>query len=346
MQALSALFAAELTRKTPLIPSGIESENMEQGMGPLKSVDSPKQILQLCSIPLKIDLDRYKNAHSADNPSSNYRAAYLFSTLANTIPALGASFNPSPNLVTEAWDNIIHSANSTVGYTQRMLTQAKEKFKSSARSGMGGFPQNWYPVDANPSNWYEIIQYESNLIQLDIDLQTKESGRSDFIVMNEQAPLSWKVSNEHHESTPLTMSSATQMKKIQLSVLRIDFIRPWLMFELLNLQNWEIEGIDKSYYSSGNLYQNKGIFPLLPQSMLIGTKVSVEGDFSPRDLSLFAQQRETGKDLSLGPFLFGAGQEAPSVVPSKGKTIVSSTIKQVVGYISQLIPLSPGLPVG
>jgi hypothetical protein len=341
MQNLSTLFATQLAKKT-------SKEFSLKQMGRLSSgsADSPKSILQLNSIPLKIDINKYKNAHSADNPTGDYKAAYLFTILANTIPELSAYYNNSPYLITDIWDNIINSANSNVSYTKSLLNKAREKFNNSALSGMGGIPENWYPVYANPSNWYDIVQDDSQLIKLELDLQSDETDSSSIIVINDSDKLKWKATNSNNETSHLNIDSDKKIKKIYLSVLRVDFIRPWFGFEILDLQNWEIEGLNQCYYSNGKLDQNKGIFPLLTQSILIGTKVSMESAFSPKDISLLTNHNKSGNEISFGPFLFNTPDQNVNINQTEGKTTISSNIKQVVGYLSHLIPVSPALPAG
>lgn len=348
MKNLNILFASELSKKITLDPieglvdngKKFKRSAVESTVG---SIIIPQTILQLNTIPLKIDINKYKNAHSADNPTGDYKAAYLFSVLANTIPELSACYNNSPYLVTDTWDSIIHSANSNVFYTQRLLEKSKEKFKSSSLSGMGGIPDNWYPVYANPSNWYDIIQDESKLIKIVLDLQSGESDMSNFIVMNDNTPLTWKVINRKNEIRTLNMSPDSQIKKIHLKVLKIDFMRPWFNFEVLDQQNWEIKGLKKGYYSNGNLYENKGIFPLLTQSVLIGTEVSLKVDFSQRDINKILENIELGENLSIGPFLMNSDGKEFTIDQGKGEMMMSSNIKQIIGYLSRLVPISPGL---
>lgn len=300
--------------------------------------------MQLNSIPLKIDINVYKNAHSDANPTGDYKATYLFTELANTIPELTAYYNNSPYLLTDVWDNIINSANSNITYTQQLINNAKEKFNASSMSGMGGIPGNWYPVSANPFNWYDIILDDSNLIQMELDLQSDASNNNSFIVINKSAPLTYTFTNQKNETSQFNLNSNTTIKKIYLSVLRVDFIRPWLDFEILNQQNWKIEGLNKYYFSNGNLDSNKGIFPLLTQSILIGTKVSLEGDFSQKDISEITNHQKIGNSVSLGPFLLNSNNENVIIEQKQENTIISSNIKQVVGYLSRLIPMSPALP--
>lgn len=334
MQNLTSLFAAALSEK----------EAIPKKESALKRGDSHSTILQLNSIPLKIDLDKYKNAHSADNPTGDYKAAYLFTVLANTIPELDRYFNNSSYLVTDIWENILDYADSNVLYTNHLLNRAKEKFTSSAMSGMGGIPEHWYPVYANPSNWYDIVQDESALIKMELDLQNAKTDTGSFIVIDEGTPLTWKAKNRKKETISLNIHPDTVIKKIQLTVLRVDFIRPWFDFEILNQQNWEITGLDKCYYSNGKLTLNHGIFPLLTQSILLGTKISIEGNFSKNDIRAMTEHKRKGSEVSLGPFLLNANSQKVNIDQKEGGTILTSNIKQVVGYISRLTPISPGLP--
>jgi hypothetical protein len=139
------------------------------------------------------------------------------------------------------------------------------------------------------------------------------------------------------------MSKSTAIRKINLHILRVDLIRPWLNFEVFNLQNWKIQGIKAGYYSSGSTDKNNGMFPLLTQTVLIGTKISVEGNFSQKDIRIVTEHKEAGNDISFGSFLLNTISNVIEVFQTEGGTKLNSNIHQVVGYISKVVPMSPSL---
>jgi hypothetical protein len=346
MKNLSQLFATELSKKTEITSSfdKMNEGNVLAKRSSLRSarvVQSPQSILQLNSVPLKIDINKFKNPHSPDNPTGDYKAAYRLSVLANTISTLTPFFNNSFNLVSDIWGNIINSAESDAPYTKKVINKAKEKFTLAAMASMAGFPDNWYPVYTNPFNWYDVIMDDSNLIKMELDINSGETDNNNFIVLDKNTPVIWKVNNQENE---LNLKPKKTIKKIYLSLLRVDIIRSWFEFELLNLQNWKIDGLKQGYYSNGNLDLNSGIFPLITQSMLIGTQISVEGDFSENDIREIKDCTDAGKDISVGSFLLNTNGQNAVFNSKEGNTTMTSNIMQIVGYLSRLVPMAPSLP--
>jgi hypothetical protein len=225
--------------------------------------------------------------------------------------------------VKNIWGNILYSAVSEEPYVMNVLEQAKNNFKTSAMKGMGGVPEDWYLVNTRPVNWYDLIKDKSSLIRIEIDIS------------NQEYPLFWNIDN----SRQVRLDPSTALKKVYADVLVVNFLRSWLNFEVFQL-NWEIKGVDQGYYSSGNLEENEGVFPLLTQSMLVGSLVTIEGEFGPRDLDFLSDQKTTRK-LSLGPFSLEAENNKPEIRLEKNLASVSSSVTQIIGYISRLVPRCP-----
>ncbi len=203
----------------------------------------------------------------------------------------------------------------------KLLSESQNNFKSASMKGMGGFPEDWYLVNAKPSNWYELVQNKSNLIQIEL------SSFNDI-------SLYWNI----NDSSQILLNPKTILDKIYADVVLVDFIRPWLNFEIFQL-NWKITGIKKGYYSTGNLSDNNdGILPLITKSMLVGTNISIEGKFAAEDINILSAQK-TNENLSLGPFSIKADS---LIAKNEGNNAsISSNTTQIIGYISQLIPLCP-----
>jgi|GEM_PF-5499718 len=72
--------------------------------------------------------------------------------------------------------------------------------------------------------------------------------------------------------------------------------------------------------------------------MLMGTQITFKGNFNKNDIDAILKH-QSDKSLSIGPFLLNT--ETQNVVV-KEKNILTSNARQIIGYISQLVPLSPG----
>jgi hypothetical protein len=362
MKDLSALFAAELSKKTegkanyPIEKTirqiekptyrgirkltGFENRGLVT-LTQMPTPPKPETILQLNSTPFAIDVNQYRNPHSADNPTGDYKAAYRLTRLADPIPELSTYYSSSLQSAENIWGNIVNYATSQSAYTKNLLNEAQLKYNTSKMVGMGGFIDDWFPVYAIPSNWFDIVGDEKNLMRMEIDMINGDTYNDDFLIVNGGKAISLNIISKGKGQSQINLNPNTTIKKIFVDVLRVDFIRPWLNFEILNLRNWKIDGLEREYYSNGNLDENNGIFPLVTKSMLIGAKISFEGDFDPHDINLLSKQTAKRNNLSIGPFLLNTSEQCLDINNTKQNTIITSSIKQIIGYISQLIPESP-----
>lgn len=317
MEELYSLFASELTRKLPALNA---AGTAPQTRG-LSGNQSSRAKLQLNRFPVVIDLDNYRNSHSSDNPTGDYRAAYRLYELSDEASQL-TTFFEGAHSVSSVWNAIINSAVTDNEYVRNLLRQAKDSFRLSRMYGMGGVPEDWYQVNAQPSNWYDLVLDPNNLTRIEIDSHSME-----FV-------LCWDMDKDKHE----LLDPDSSVSRICMDVLNVEFIRPWLCRELLEAE-WGISGIKRGYFSSGNMRYNDGVLPLIPQSMLVGTNLSVEGNFSEKDLAVLTN-RSIGK-LSIGPFAVSTGNAPVEIEQEQTQSRISSKTMQVVGYTSYGVPLCP-----
>lgn len=359
MKNLSSLFASELIKKgvhkaddditTQLKKVNDRAKSYMKSMGndntesvTVEKASIPQTLLQLSTIPKAINLELYKNPHSSDNPLGDYKSAYRFSMLANPIPLVTSYYDESLNRVDKIWGSLIYGATSTTPYTQYLLEQAQNTFNTSGLSGMGGIPETWYPVYAEPSDWYTLVEDENNMVDLEIDMSQAGETGDGFITLNSNDSFSLRCTDNNDKVTEnKALHSDTNIKSIKLKVLRVDFVRPWIDFQIFNQKTWKIEGLQKDYFSNGTVNENKGVFPLITSSMLVGTKVVIEGDFESSDVDMINNSQ--GANLSIGPFLLNDSKTTAEVNSQSEKTIVTSTVKQIVGYLSKIIPEAPSL---
>lgn len=358
MKDFLSLFASELAKKQKKtikkITKHTKVKERNKSSGVLQTVspsiqddndttttvkEVPKTLLQLNAIPQIISIDQYKNAHSSDNPSGDYKAAYRLSLLANSIPFLEPNFNTSGNQVSSIYGNLIESATSDSVYTQNILFDAQSNFKSSSLSGMGGVPEDWFPVNAIPSNWYDLLKDDDNLIDLEIDFNNVEIEDNEFITLNDNNTISWYTAVNKDSTEKSELHKDSSIKKIKLKILQINFYRPWLDYEVFDLHNWKIGGLPKGYFSNGKVEDNNGVFSLIPQTMLVGSKVHVEGDFHESDLKFMDKIKE--KMLALGPFIINTDKYKAKIETKDNTTSITTDTYQVVGYLSRLVPYTP-----
>lgn len=317
MEELYSRFASELIKKLPSLNNvGIAPKTRGSSESP-----QSQSKLQLNRYPLIIDLDYYRNSHSSDNPTGDYHAAYRFYELSDEASRL-TTFFEGVYSVSSVWRGIINSAVSDNGYVCNLLTQAKDSFRLSKMYGMGGIPEDWYQVNAKPSNWYDLALDSNNLTHIEIDPR------------NMEVALYWDMDENNRQS----LDSDSSIKKICMDVLNVEFVRPWLCRELFEAE-WRIPGLKQGYFSTGNMNYNDGVLPLIPHSMLVGTKLSVEGDFSKKDLAILTD-RSIGK-LSIGPFAVSTCDIPVEINQGQTQLQISSKTTQVVGYVSYGVPLCP-----
>ena len=185
----------------------------------------------------------------------------------------------------------------------------------------GGVPENWYLVNAIPSNWYDLVQDKNNLTRIEFDAQNVSDSSG------------WNVNH----SDLVTLDKESSLDKISLDVLNVEFVRPWLNMDLLDLP-WKINGLKQGFFSAGDKESNNGAFPLITRSMLIGTNLSLEGRFTSRDMNLLSAADE---NLSIGPFAVKTAQNPAEIKQEKDKILVTSNTTQVVGFTSWHVPLCP-----
>ncbi|MFI8379185.1 hypothetical protein [Leeuwenhoekiella sp. NPDC079379] len=348
MKNLSDLFAAEFVKKTQVKPEFTFNKkisnlrtSVEQSTKP-QLIDTVKTILQLNAVPFAIDISQYKNAHSPDNPTGDYKAAYRLSRLADSVPIVTTYYTPSLNSTEKIWENLIYGASTNAKYTNHLLSKAQQNCDTSKLVDMGGGLSGWLPVYTKPSNWYTLLDDEANLIDMEIDMVNGDTSNSDFLIVRGDKAISLDIIKQD-STQKITFHKETQIKKINLKVLCVEFIRPWLDFELFSLKNWKIEGLNSGYYSTGTLTNNQGIFPLVTQSMLIGTKINLEGTFNKNDLELIKSQITKKNHFSIGPFFLNTNNQKATINEVGYTTQIKSSLTQVIGYISNVVPTAPSI---
>ncbi|WP_166924279.1 hypothetical protein [Flavobacterium poyangense] len=342
MKNLCALIASELSEKADWEAT---TDNNPKGDADDTDATVSQVLLQLTAIPIIIEIDKYRNAQSSANPSGSYRAAYQSALLSDAVPLLSPDYIDSLNSVSKIWGNIVNTANTSSEYTQQLFEEAKNTYNLSKLSGFGGIPENWFSVLTIPYDWCDLLDNDANLTEIEIDVINGDTDSKDFLVLNGDSSVSWKIYDSNETCTEIPLHTNSMITKIHLKVLRVDFYRSWLNIEILNTQEWKIDGLEKGHFSNGTLIGNTGSFPLIPQSVLIGSEVKITGDFHPEDLNIIADSKASDGTVFMETFALKDMTTTPFNAEGADQNTVTltSNVKQVLGYISRLVPECPPL---
>lgn len=256
MSDLTAVFAGNFADDTKGLAAGIPPSGLALAV-------TTKPILQLNSFPSTIDLRKYGDPYSGDNPTGDYLAAYRFRNLCNQIPTFTRCFNVSGNSVEGIWKDIVYGAEGTNQYARGLLTEAQHQFQKYTLSNMAGIADPWLPVEAVPSNWFDLV---SDAPELVLDF-TKPTFASNYLLIKGADPLVWRASGpgNNNQNTPLK----GKVENITVKALKVDLLRNWLDFQILSIGGWNVAGMTSGFYSSGDPVENDGLFPLLPTAVTL-----------------------------------------------------------------------------
>ncbi|MGH1433316.1 MAG: hypothetical protein ACRBG0_02550 [Lewinella sp.] len=338
-QVSDQLLVTKQNKENEPRPRGMAMDASERSAGPVQRVET---FVQFNTIPKIIELEDYADAHSSSNPGGGYQAAYKLFELSDPIPQLKPTFTDSNGSLMSQWDLLVNSAWSENEFTTRMISNAQNKFGVAKLQGMGGVPQDWYLINAVPQSWTDLIQDSSNLTE--ITLEKDEESENAFLTM-EGGGLNWVTLDDR--GRPILASNSSEennLQKVTMHLFKLDLERPWLDFDLLKRKDWKINGVGRTYFSNGKLKNNRGVLPLIITSLLITAKTKVIGAFEKEKIEQL--KKDEYQSVNLGPIALRHGENRPEIEQEDkhGKTAITSSVIQLVGYISHLTPLSPSLP--
>ncbi len=290
------------------------------------SVENNKPVLQLNQFPMTINGDDYKNALSTSNPNGDIRPLFALRQLVDPIPSFVQHYNASAYSTEGMYENILNGAvtSDESSFTMSILSQAKKKFEENTFSSMDGTPGDWRAVYANPEDWAtaDISRYKN----LSIDLNNSSSD-SPFAIIPSTTDLQWNFG----DSSTQQMNPTSKINKLSMKYLFVELRRPWFDLLLFNMNDWYLSGQSIGFCSSGSSQTNNGVFPLFPTGMLIAKDIELDGDWHTDDRSILNRSMSGTIKASLGPF---------SITPKTRSSSTSSQI-QIIGWVSELIPMSP-----
>ncbi len=305
----------------------------------------PKPVLQLNMVPEVLDASQYENAISSANPNGSYTSLYRFRDLANSIPFFTKYYQSGGMTVENVYNNLINGATvmGNAKFTQQAFYAAQQKYSNSKLAGMAGIPDTWLPVYAEPYNWPKMVENNTGLQQVSINLNNPVGAfHNEFsIIGRDQKKLPIMVKKEGEEvSKELKTASGDAVNEISFRFMEVKMVRNWFDLELFTMNQWYLSGQPIGYYSSGETTNNNGVFSLLPVSVIVGVGLKVAGNFRDSTKQQINKEQELKSTLGIGPFSFGKMKMTSN---STGGDEISSDDVYIIGYVSSVIPLSPKL---
>jgi hypothetical protein len=293
-----------------------------------------RPVLQLNALPMTLSPKTYENEHSSVNPNGSFNSLFAFSQLVNPVPSFTEHYSASLNNISSVYNTLLHGATvrREEEFTESVINSALQTFDSADFANMDGIPGSWYPVYATPVDWYETSD-SGRFSEITLDLTGNDTDEGPYQVLKNSHNniLSSLIKSGNGSSVPV--DKGTSLKSVKFKYLEVHLNRPWLNFEIFNLEGWFIKGQGAGYFSSGTTDNNRGVIPLITTSMLVAIDVDLAADWSAKDLQLLSDEKQKGNQVAVGPFVINSDSDSPTEL-------------HVIGWISQLVPLAPQINKG
>lgn len=295
-----------------------------------EGVARSKPLMQFVSLPLTLDVARYRKALSTSEPDGDARAAYAFAQLVDPLPRSGPMYTAGLGSTERIYGQLVGGAQASTenAFAQQVCRDARLQYQKATYGKMDGTPGEWRLVEAVPADWTEL-EAPGRYKELSIDLRSELEGESPFELLERAGPLGLASGG----GAAVALDPATKLKSLTMRYLLVQLRRPWLSSLLFETSGWWLSGQPEGFCSSGTLEGNSGVFPLLPTALLLATDVAVDASWGPKDARLLAESRARSAPVSLGPLSLGS-------LASRGREAAGPSV-QIMAWLSTVVPLSP-----
>jgi hypothetical protein len=238
-----------------------------------------------------------------------------------------------------------------------LIRRAKDRFENSLYQfeGFGSIPyttllpSTWYDKDKN-DGWY---QYTST------DFHTETHWESSSTSFGGGVGLDvgfWSVGGSfNHAEQHKSLGIQTNDLEVSFKYAVADIKRPWLDTSLLNLRNWFLRGdYAKGTISTGTMGQelpSNGTEPVFLPSIVTGLVVvkdlRIKWSNWKSDWATASSSDSAGGSIGYGPFAvhgnYSRGDEKRDFRADASGECLESAGVQLLGYVSTINPLSPGM---
>jgi hypothetical protein len=303
--------------------------------------DSLKPILQISEVPELIELKDYENSYSLSNQNGSYTNLQNFSRLTNAIPEFTEYYWASSLSLDQLYKTLVQNAAASpdAGAVASVISDARQAFEKAAISSMDGSGISWHPCYADPDNWYSS---DATLLDLDIDFTNEETMKDKGFAFigggSEAVPTSLNVQTAAAKNF---YTIGNKHIKIKYQIVHIQ--RPWLDTQRFSLSNWSVPGFPVAYYSSGSLEGNMGKMALIPTAFILIHQVVMSGEMKDEEQCALEEGINASANVSLGPIQISSGSDSSSLKTTVKDGVVEVNGHQILGWISEFVPLSPQL---
>jgi hypothetical protein len=238
-----------------------------------------------------------------------------------------------------------------------LISRAKKRFINSLNEFMSVgqipytilLPRSWYDRN-NDDGWYEYTSSDFHTESHYQESSTSYGGGAGINVGFWSA----KASFEHADART-SMNFQTNDLEIGFKYCAVDIKRQWLDASLLNLRNWFLMGdYKKACISSGAMGQElpqnaiePTFFPSMVTSLILIKDLSIKWGTWKSDWADHTETTSTEASVGFGPFAVNGhyshhNQNRDFTADSSGDTLMIPGI-QLLGYVSMINPLSPGV---
>jgi uncharacterized protein YaiE (UPF0345 family) len=294
-----------------------------------------RPVLQLNALPMTLAPRAYENAQSSINPNGSLTSLRAFSQLVDSIPGFTEYYSESASTISSVYKHLLHGASikPDSSYAEGVIADARYNFDSAHLAEMNGTPGAWYPAYPTPIDWYDIsAPSRFSEITLDLTGDHGDGGGPYRVLKSAQSDIG-SGSIQKADGSSVAIDPATSLKSVKFRYLEVRLDRPWLNFQVFNLDGWFIPGQEAGFFSSGTTDKNQGIIPLITTSMLVAIDVEVAADWSANDRKVLDDAKQGGEQVSVGPFVIKLAGNLPAEL-------------HVIGWVSQLVPLAPRMVSG
>jgi len=310
---LSAAFAKETTT---LRKSGRRS------IGP--STPTAISTILMSGFPITLDPEEYANPVSTANPNGNLISLWRFRQLVDPIPMFDTVYFPSSRSLEMSYAQIIKGAVSADenSFASMIISDSNKALSTQTFANMDGTPGNWRPVYAVPDDWYNIKRNGPEK-QLTVDLSEVVGNVSGNTPEN---PIAWKVTNPDQSTCEIPLDAKSKINSANVNYLMVSLNRPWFNSMIFETDGWYLKGQKAGFCSSGK-NDGTGVIPMIASSVIIGTDINVQAEWSEKDLQIISNAKDANQQLSLGPLLINAGQTPVQI--------------HIIGWVMSQISFSP-----
>lgn len=290
----------------------------------LKSVTAPKPTILLNKIPIVLDSKDYEDPLSTANPNGNLISLWRFRQLVDPIPQFSNVYIPSSNSSEMYYTQIVEGAipSDAGSFASMVIGNAKKEIVAQTFANMDGTQGRWCPVYAVPDDWYDLSKMNTQKqLNLDLSQLTTSNDSSDS-----GSPLRWKISEKNNSTSEISLDKNSNINSAKVSYQMVNITRPWFNSMLFETNGWYLEGQNAGFCSSGK-NDGKGVIPVIPTSVIIGTGVNINANWSDQDKKIIKDAQDMNQQLSLGPLLVNEQQNNNQLY--------------VLGWVISLIPFSP-----